>query len=98
MLRPYLRTFSLNISLVVWLPFAALAADFTFTPVDVPGAALTAAVGINKVGQIVGQYADGDSPDTVHGFLLSGGHRSTIDVPAEWGSTTSASGINRLGQ
>ena len=36
----------------------AQAASFTFTPIDVPGASDTRAVGINPSGQIVGYYRD----------------------------------------
>lgn len=70
------------------------AASYTFTSVDVPGATVTEAHGINDAGQIVGAYQD--TTGTYHGFLSSGGILSTIDVP---GATfTVANGINDLGQ
>ena len=39
-----------------------------FTPIDVPGATLTFASGINPRGDIVGLYSDATG---THGFLLS---------------------------
>src|SRR5438093_1446338 len=67
---------------------------FTFTTIDVPGATLTNAIGINARGQIVGAYADAGG--AFHGFLLDGGTFTTIDVP---GATFSAAfGINNRGQ
>jgi hypothetical protein len=51
-------------------------------------------IGINDAGQIVGIY--GDDGGTSHGYLLSEGIYTTIDVP---GSTfTRANGINASGQ
>ena len=41
--------------------------------------AFTVAQGINNAGEIVGLYADAD--DTNHGFILSKGVYTTIDVP-----------------
>jgi hypothetical protein len=40
-----------------------------FTQIDVPGAILTDANGINPRGDIVGDYVDSDGNE--HGFLLS---------------------------
>ena len=47
---------------------AQAAASFTFTPIDVPGASDTRAVGINPSGQIVGFY---DGSTGQHGFLAT---------------------------
>jgi uncharacterized membrane protein len=70
------------------------ASAFTFTTIDVPGATLTNAIGINAHGQIVGGFADAGG--AFHGFLLDGGTFTTIDVP---GATfTAAFGINNRGQ
>jgi hypothetical protein len=44
--------------------------ELTFTQIDVPGAALTRAQGLNDRGQIVGIYGDDVRR---HGFLLSNG-------------------------
>jgi hypothetical protein len=59
-----------------------------FTRINFPGANLTIATGINSAGQIVGAYRErepttGSEPTTgrLHGFVLSGGVFSTIDVP-----------------
>jgi probable HAF family extracellular repeat protein len=50
----------------------------TFTPVDVPGAVVTAPHGINDAGDIVGSYFDGT---TLRGFLYDGVTFTTIDAP-----------------
>ena len=61
--------------------------------IDVPGEPVSAAWGVNNLGQIVGRYFDGT---TNHGFLLGGGKYTTLDPP---GSTdTFALGINDTGQ
>ena len=39
----------------------------TFTPIDVPGATFTDAIGINDRGQIVGDFTDAGG--TVHGSI-----------------------------
>jgi len=64
-----------------------------YTSIDVPGADLTVAFGINDAGQIVGFY--GGSTGN-HGFLLSGGVYTSIDVPGA--VETYAAGINDAGQ
>jgi len=50
-----------------------------FQVIDVPGAVYTDAHGINNAGDVVGEYTDADWNQ--HGFLLSGGVSTTIDVP-----------------
>lgn len=61
-----------------------------YPTIDVPGPA-TLLMGINNCGQIVGTF------DTCsHGFLLSGGTFTQIDVPGA--ISTSARGINNSGQ
>jgi probable HAF family extracellular repeat protein len=70
---------------------------YSFTTLDVPGASFPGpivATGINDSGQIVGYYPAADG--TYHGFLLSDGNYTTLDVPG-W-SDTFASGINDSGQ
>jgi probable HAF family extracellular repeat protein len=71
----------------------AVAAQGTFTTIDVPGATGTNVTGINPRGDIVGQYTDADGVE--HGFLLSGGEFTMIDVPSAM--STSAIGINPEG-
>jgi uncharacterized membrane protein len=65
--------------------------EFRF--VDVPGAAITAAAGINDRGEIVGLYFDENFAR--HGFLLAEGEVLTIDVPGR--PVTIALGINNRG-
>jgi hypothetical protein len=67
----------------------ARAGGYIFQTIDVPGAGVTSAFGINAAGQIVGEY-DG------HGFLDVSGSFTTIDVPGA--SSTGAHGINGAGQ
>src|SRR5437773_4169144 len=52
---------------------------FTFTTIDVPGATLTNAIGINAHGQIVGAFTDAGG--AFHGFLLDGGTFTPADPP-----------------
>jgi probable HAF family extracellular repeat protein len=71
----------------------------TFTEIDVPGATLTAAFGINNRGQIVGVFADAGG--VVHGFLLDNGNFTQIDVPQinfPGAPGTQAFGIRERGQ
>jgi hypothetical protein len=63
-----LLSFMLGGSWVAW------PASYDFTTIDFPISVTTSAFGINNQGEIVGGY-DG------HGFLLSGGTFTTIDVP-----------------
>ena len=67
-----------------------------FTTIDPsPGATVgPVAFGINDKGQIVGTYVDTDN--NRHGFLLSGGSYTTLDVPGA--VFTVAQGINNAGQ
>jgi len=71
----------------------AVAAQGTFTTIDVPGAVRTVAIGINASGHIVGRYFSADG--AVHGFLLRKGEFTTIDVPGA--TDTRAFGINPRG-
>jgi probable HAF family extracellular repeat protein len=85
------------VALLVIAPMAtgssANAANFSFTQIDVPGAVMTEARGINDAGQIVGLFDDSTGG---HGFLDTGGSFTQIDVPGAFG--TVASGINDAGQ
>src|SRR5262245_26923394 len=71
----------------------AQAAAFTFTSLDVLGASVTAALGINPRGQIVGGYGDSTG---IHGFLYEAGVFTPINVPGFL--DTRALGINPRGQ
>jgi hypothetical protein len=64
--------------LAVALSRSALAEDYAFTTMDVPGARHTVPFGINNLGQISGTYED--QAGRAHGFVFSGGVFSTVDV------------------
>jgi hypothetical protein len=69
-------------------------ADYDFSPVADPAAnGFTVAQGINDGGEIVGFYRD--AGNVQHGFLLTGGVYTPIDVPGA--ATTQANGINNAG-
>jgi hypothetical protein len=67
----------------------------SYTSFDYPGATEgTTAIGINKSGDIVGDWSDNTT--TEHGFLLSKGVFTSIDVPGAY--YTIAWGINNSGE
>src|SRR5690242_7070432 len=71
----------------------AVAAEIpAFTIIDVPGASVTVAGGINPRGDIVGRYI---TAGVQHGFLLSSGTFNTIDPPGS--VATEATMINSEG-
>jgi probable HAF family extracellular repeat protein len=82
-------------SLVFFLTFSVgvVAAQGTYTQIDVPGALGTLAYAIDTAGDVAGWYADNSGQ---HGFLLSAGVYSTIDYPGA--SDTNLFGMNDLGQ
>jgi hypothetical protein len=70
-------------AIVVFGGVATAFADiqYSFTTIDVPGASVTAALGVNSTGQTVGDFDDASG--LTHGFLLdSGGSFITLDNPA----------------
>ena|SRR6266404_5121455 len=71
----------------------ANASAFSFTQLDVPGATLTAARGINDAGQIVGIFANSTG---THGFLDTGGSFTALDAPGA--TSTMAQAINNSAQ
>ncbi len=72
---------------------ARTAQSYTVSTLDVPGSTLTVACGIDKLGRVVGYYADGSG---THGFLFANGSFSPITFPgAAW---TAAYGVNASGQ
>ena len=81
------------IAILVATTAAAQTPTYTFTPIDVPGAAWTVASSINDTAQIIGTFWDGTR---THVFLNSGGSFTTIDIPGA--SNIGASGINNAGQ
>src|SRR5205814_1689757 len=69
---------SLAVILILGLVGQAYAKPgFAFTTIDVPGSNGTDAYGINDSDQIVGVF----NASGTHGFLLSGGVYTAIDVP-----------------
>src|SRR5450755_3786026 len=72
-------------------------ANATYAPIDFPGADWTHATALNRSGpllrsvEIVGTYHDIQG---THGFLLSGGHYTRLDVPLPGASLTTPRGIN----
>jgi uncharacterized membrane protein len=62
------------------------------TTIDVPGALVTQASGINDLGQIVGDYFDGT---TLRGFVYDGTNFTTIEAPGAF--LTSVFRINNQG-
>lgn len=70
------------------------ARDVAYTTVDVPGASLTSAQGINARGDVTGFYVGADN--VVHGFVWSGGVVTSFDVPGAAG--TQARGIGPSGE
>ena len=71
-------------------------AAWTFTPIEVPGATFTTAIGINARGQIVGGFRDAGG--VIHGFLLDKGAFTQIDVDVPGATRTEPTGINVRGQ
>jgi probable HAF family extracellular repeat protein len=84
---------SLAVLLIASVPLAL--AQATYTTIDFPGATSTVAAGIDAAGDIVGTFVD--SSNRIHGFLLSGGVYTQLDVPGG-ANETNASGINDVGQ
>ncbi len=77
---------------LVFLPNAALATEYSSTPIDFPGASYTYAFGVNQSGIIVGYYGNSTGE---HGYLYDGKNFTPIDVPGA--SYTVAYGINNSG-
>jgi probable HAF family extracellular repeat protein len=64
----------------------------TYTSIDVPGATVTQARGLNDTGQIVGVYFDGA---TLRGFVYDGTGFEAIEAPGAY--STEVNGINNEG-
>ena len=87
---------TIAVFLLMGLSAKALADNFSFEPIVVPGQTDTVAFGINNLGQIAGEYGCCVGGFANHGFVLSGGSFTTVDIP---GATfTNATGINNAGQ
>src|SRR5262245_44705393 len=91
--RPWpgaLRPALLALLALILVPLSSGAFALTVTPIDVPGAFLTAALGINGHGQVVGVYTAGPDPDPLssfatHGFLWDQGmFTPAVAWPRRW--------------
>ena len=71
----------------------AMALAYRFTTIDVPGAIVTTARGVNDSGEIVGSFTDDTGS---HGFLYKGGTFATLGPPGA--SQSDATSINNAGQ
>lgn len=83
-----IRTISLAFVFTIFLVSfpPEVSAEYSFTPIDVPGAY---AWGINDFNNVSGWYSDATG---MHGFLYAGGGFSPINVPGA--PYTMATGIN----
>jgi uncharacterized membrane protein len=92
---------SIGVALLLALAFARAAGatpvKITYSSIDWPGASSTVANGVNRTAtvghsvEVVGTY--GDIAGT-HGFLMSGGQMTKLDVPLPGTIATTADGIN----
>lgn len=85
-----------NESFLMYASLGKKASTESYKSVDFPKVPEQAAFGVNDAGQIVGQYLD--SFGLYHGWELSGGKFSTIDVPFAGATATGANGINDSGE
>ncbi len=73
-----------------------------FTPVNYPGASLTAPAGVDEAGTISGTYLVGDisvpGKTTSHGFFLRHGTYTPFDVPVPGATSTVIQGMNEAEQ
>src|SRR5690242_7646004 len=67
---------------------------YTFTPVIIPSATASQALGINDFGVVVGQYTATNAP-YAHGFQMVGSQITPLNYPSSL--ATSANGINSSG-
>jgi uncharacterized membrane protein len=86
---------SLVVVVIAFAPVSLAQAGGTYITIDFPGANSTVAEGIDTAGDIVGYFLD--SGNLTHGFLLSGGIYTQLDVTGT-GNGTVAFGINDVGQ
>ena len=96
-IQPALTWLAAVLAVVVLAGARGVAEDVTgtFVPIEVQGAALTAARAITADGRIVGFFGVVNGPQ--HGFLLADGTLSTIDVPVPDARWTNVFGINARG-
>jgi len=70
-----------------------VAPTFRFTSIEVPGATLTEAQGINAAGQVVGWYYTA-AEGRLHGFVTEGNGFTTIDYPGAFHTDVRGIGPN----
>ena len=95
--------FAIALALVSALPSTLLAQQFSFAPIDVPGATATQARGINANGEIVGFYKTTACSDysvsaplcPTHGFKYVNGSYVKLTVPNA--TSTAIMGVNDFG-
>jgi hypothetical protein len=85
-----------NESFLMYAKLGKKVSTESYKIVDIPKAPEQAAFGVNDAGQIVGDYLD--SAGVAHGWKLTGGKFSTIDVPFSGATATGANGINDSGE
>ena len=84
------------VALALVLSFPGIAsAQFNFTTIDVPDSTRTAA-NANSTHEVVGEFDDADG--NTHGFVLSKGTYTQIDVDVPGASFTTVNGINAKGE
>jgi probable HAF family extracellular repeat protein len=92
---------SANIDPGLWSCEARLVSDtgtaYNFTPFDAPNSSLTAASGINDVGQIVGTLKDTSTAQVKHAFLRSM-DGTIVSIDPTGATSAIANGINNAGQ
>src|SRR5260370_9642868 len=76
--RRHLAAGLFALSFVLGVTSKGLAGTDGFTTIDFPGATFNSAIGINSLGDIVGQY---NTPGRVHGYLWREGEFASIDFP-----------------
>jgi probable HAF family extracellular repeat protein len=87
---------ALSLSVLLSPVVAAQDASHTFRLLDVPGASVTLAYGINNKGQVVGYYTL-PGQYAWHSFLYDAGAFTLLDVPFSGATNgTQAYGINRV--
>lgn len=89
------RVVSLGLMVLTLAIQGVSAATYTISNINVPGALITNAMGINNAGDIVGNYHD--AADVVHGFVYSNGTFTTLDYPNPTYTYTDLYDINNNG-
>lgn len=94
----FLSRFTLPALVLFWVALVhaqSTPMQLTFTTIDVPGAGYTGILGINKPGDLVGDYGQDINNHDARGFLYQNGTFTYLDYPGE--SQTVPRGINDSG-